>query len=220
MKKFVNSIVQFIINVLCRVEDSEIYKVPKEGPLILIGNHVNFLEVPVMYLYLRPRDITGFAAARSWKHPLFGFLFNLWDAIPLRRGEADISALKKGLEALREGRMMAIAPEGTRSGDGKLQVGHPGVILLALKSGVPLLPVGYYGGENFWTNLVRFRRTDFHIVVGDPFVLKSPSKKISAEVREKMLTEIMYELATILPPQYRGVYSDLTKHTHEYVQYI
>jgi len=95
MKKFVNSIVQFIIDVLCRVEDSEIFKVPKEGPLILIGNHVNFLEVPVMYLYLRPRDITGYAAARSWKHPLFGFLFNLWDAIPIRRGEADISALKR-----------------------------------------------------------------------------------------------------------------------------
>ena len=220
MKKFVNSIIQFIIDVLCRVDDSEIFKVPKEGPLILIGNHVNFLEVPVMYLYLRPRDITGFAAARSWKHPLFGFLFNLWDAIPLRRGEADISALKKGLEALREGRMMAIAPEGTRSGDGKLQVGHPGVILLALKSGVPLLPVGYYGGENFWSNLVRFRRTDFHIVVGDPFVLISPSTKVSAEVRQKMLNEIMYELAAVLPPQYRGVYSDLSKHPHEYIQYI
>jgi 1-acyl-sn-glycerol-3-phosphate acyltransferase len=220
MKKFVNSIVQFIIDILCRVEDSETHKVPAEGPLILIGNHVNFLEVPVMYLYLRPRDITGYAAARSWKHPLFGFLFNLWGGIPIRRGEADISALKKGLEALREGRMMAIAPEGTRSGDGKLQVGHPGVILLALKSGVPLLPVGYYGGENFWTNLLRFRRTDFHIVVGDPFVLKSASTKVSAEVRQKMLNEIMYELAAILPPQYRGVYSDLSKHTHEYIQYI
>jgi 1-acyl-sn-glycerol-3-phosphate acyltransferase len=200
------------------VDYREISKIPSQGPLILVGNHVNFLEVPVMYLYLLPRNMTGFAAAKSWKNPFFSFLFDLWDAIPLKRWEADINALKMGLEALRSGKILAIAPEGTRSGDGKLQAGNPGVVLLALKSGAPLLPVSYYGGEEIWRNLRKLRRTEFNIVVGEPFVLAPGTSKVTGEVRQKMLDEIMYQLASLLPEEYRGVYSDLDNATQEYIQ--
>lgn len=216
----VNAVLKFIVNILCRVDASEISKIPMHGPLILIGNHVNFLEVPVMYFQLLPRDMTGFAAAKSWKNPFFSFLFDLWGAIPIRRWEADLSALKKGIKALDQGKILAIAPEGTRSGNGKLQVGYPGVVLLALKSGAPMLPVSYYGGEDFWKNLRRLRKTDFHIVVGRPFILRSTSSGVTSDVRQKMLDEIMYQLASILPPQYRGVYSDQSKITQDYIQFM
>jgi 1-acyl-sn-glycerol-3-phosphate acyltransferase len=220
MKRVIDAIAKLIVDILCRVDDSEISKIPMHGPLILIGNHVNFLEVPVMYTYLLPRESTGFAAAKSWKNPFFKFLFNLWGAIPIRRWDADISALKKGLAALNEGKILAIAPEGTRSGDGKLQVGYPGVILMALKSGAPLLPVSYYGGEKFWQNLRRLERTDFTIVVGKPFILQPGTTRVSSEIRHRMLDEIMYQLASILPQSYRGVYSDLSKATQKYIQFV
>lgn len=219
MKQVVNTILRLIIDILCRVNDEEISKIPQHGPIILIGNHVNFLEVPVMYLYLLPREMTGYAAAKSWKNPFFAFLFNLWDAIPLKRWEADIAALKKGLAVLEAGKILAIAPEGTRSGDGKLQEGNPGVVLLALKSGAPLLPVLYYGGEDFWQNLRRLRRTEFNIVVGEPFTLAPGDVRISGDVRQRMLNEIMYQMASILPPEYRGVYSDLDKATQNFIRF-
>ena len=182
MKRVVNGFIRIIIDLICRVDDHEISKIPMHGPLILIGNHVNFLEVPVMYLYLLPREMTGFAAAKSWKNPFFSFLFDLWDAIPIRRWEADIAALKRGIQALRAGKILAISPEGTRSGDGKLQMGNPGVVLLALKSGAPLIPVSYYGGEDVWQNLRKLKKTDFHIVVGEPFTLNQGTTRISSEV--------------------------------------
>jgi 1-acyl-sn-glycerol-3-phosphate acyltransferase len=220
VKRLVNWILKIIIDLICRVDDSEISKIPMHGPLILIGNHVNFLEVPVMYLYLLPREMTGFAAAKSWKNPFLSFLFNLWDAIPLRRWEADIAALKEGIKALRCRKILAIAPEGTRSGDGKLQVGNPGVVLLALKSGAPLLPVAYNGGEKIWQNLRKLRRTDFHVAVGQPFILARETARISSEVRQQMLNEIMYQLASILPEEYRGVYSDLDNSTQDFIEFV
>ena len=58
-----------------------------------------------------------------------------------------------------------IAPEGTRSGNGRLQRGLPGAVLLAMRSGAPLLPMAYYGGEKFRDNLRNLRRTDFHIQI-------------------------------------------------------
>jgi len=98
-------------------------------------------------------------------------LFSLYGAIPLRRGEADVVALRKSLDALDAGNILALAPEGTRSGDGRLQRGHPGVVTIALHSGAPVLPMACYGYEIFKHNFKRLRRTDFRIVVGNPFYL-------------------------------------------------
>jgi 1-acyl-sn-glycerol-3-phosphate acyltransferase len=98
-----------------------------------------------VYTHLQPRPITGFAKIETWDNPAMGRLFDLWQAIPLQRGRADIEALRRGLEALAEGKILAVAPEGTRSGHGQLQPAHAGVVMLALHSGAPLLPLAFYG---------------------------------------------------------------------------
>jgi 1-acyl-sn-glycerol-3-phosphate acyltransferase len=103
--------------------------------LILVANHINFLEVPIMFTHLQPRPVTGFAKVETWNNPAMGALFDLWGAIPLKRGSADTVAFKRGLEVLEAGKILAVAPEGTRSGNGMLQKGHPGVVMLALRSG-------------------------------------------------------------------------------------
>jgi 1-acyl-sn-glycerol-3-phosphate acyltransferase len=217
--RLVFSAIKGLLRLLCRVDDAQLARVPDQGPLILVGNHVNFLEVPLVYTHLRPRPMTGFAKVEAWKNPLIGALFDMGGAIPIYRGEADVSAFRQALRALEAGRILALAPEGTRSGHGRLQRGRPGAVLLALHSGVPLLPLVYYGGELFWRNLARLRRTDFHIVVGQPFHLDAGGVRVTRQVRQQMIDEVMYQMAALLPPAYRGVYSDLAAATETYLRF-
>lgn len=205
----VNNTIKGLTRLFCRIDDAQFERIPTSGPLILVANHINFLEVPLMYTHLQPRPIAGFSKIENWENPFLKYIFNLWGAIPLQRGEADIDALKQALAALAAGKILAIAPEGTRSGNGLLQRGRPGVVPLALRSGAPLLPIVYYGGENFRRNVVRMRRTDFHISVGQPFYVKTNGVKVSRQVRQQIVDEIMYQIAALLPQAYRGCYSNL-----------
>jgi 1-acyl-sn-glycerol-3-phosphate acyltransferase len=216
----VTTSIKNITRILCNIDDTQLVLVPAQGPLIIASNHINFVEVPILYTHLQPRKVVGFAKAETWENPVLGFLFNLWGAIPVQRGEADHGAMKSALIALRKGKILAIAPEGTRSGDGKLNKGHPGIVMLAYYSHAPILPLAFFGGERIRDNLSRLRRTDFTIRVGRPFNLKFAGKKINREVRDDSLMEIMYQIATLLPESYRGYYSDLSNQTTRYLDFV
>jgi 1-acyl-sn-glycerol-3-phosphate acyltransferase len=215
----VNWSIKGLTGILCRVGDLQLERVPDRGPLIVVANHVNFLELPVLYTRLLPRPITGFAKAETWDNPALGLLADIWGGIPLRRGEADTSAMRRAIQALEEGYILGVTPEGTRSGHGRLLRGHPGVVLLALRSGAPLLPLVFWGGELFWDNITHLRRTDFCGSVGEPFTLDKGGIKVTSEVRQQMTDEIMYQMAALLPPAYRGVYADLSSATETYLRF-
>lgn len=217
--RLVNGTIKGLTRILCRVDDAQLALIPQQGPLILVANHINFLEVPLIYTHLLPRPVTGFAKAETWDNPAMAALFDLWEAIPLQRGEADHAAMRRALGALGAGKILAMAPEGTRSGHGRLQRGHPGVVTLALLSGAPLLPLAYFGSESFRGNLSHLRRTEFHIAVGRPFVLDPRGAKVTREIRQCMVDEVMYQLAALLPPAYRGAYSDLALATETYLRF-
>jgi len=218
--KVVTTTIKGLTQILCRIDAEAIEQIPDKGPLILVGNHVNFLEAPVMYTQLQPRPLTGFVKAETFNNPFLGTLFTLWGGIPLQRGEVDRSALREGLTALERGFILAIAPEGTRSGTGCLARGNPGVVTMALQSGAPLLPVAYYGGEKIHHNYRRLRRTDFHVRVGQLFYVDVQGTRMSRELRLKITDEIMFQLAALLPEQYRGVYANLEKATSEYLRFL
>lgn len=215
----VNWSIKNLTRLLCNIEDGQLERIPQQGPLILVSNHINFLEVPLMYTHLLPRPVTGFAKAETWNNPAMALLFDLWGAIPLRRGQPDKTAMRRALQALKEGKVLGIAPEGTRSGDGRLGRGKPGVAMLALSSGAPLLPVAFFGGEALTENLSRLKRTDFRIVVGDPFEVVTPSARITHGLRQSIADEIMYQLASLLPPEYRGAYADLSRATEQHLRF-
>jgi 1-acyl-sn-glycerol-3-phosphate acyltransferase len=216
----VTTSIKNITRILCNIEDSQLINVPEKGPLIMACNHVNFMDAPLVYTHLQPRKLTGFAKAETWDNPAIGFLFDLWGAIPVQRGKADTTAFKNGLAALRQGKILAIAPEGTRSGNGRLQRGHPGIVTLARYSDAPILPLVYYGGESLRDNINRFKRTDINIRVGRLFKLSVHENGNDRELRNKMLDEVMYQLASILPEAYRGYYSDLSKLTTNYINFV
>jgi 1-acyl-sn-glycerol-3-phosphate acyltransferase len=152
-------------------------------------------------------------------NPFMGWLFDLFESIPIRRGEVDLKAIHSCLEALSTGDILAVAPEGTRSYDGKLQAGQPGIVLLALHSGAPILPVMHWGGEAFSQNLKHWKRTDFHIRVGQPFRLDPHGQRVTGKVRQTMTDEIMRVMAMLLPPEYRGNFGDCEGYPYQYVRF-
>ena len=121
--RLVDAVISGLLRVLARVDGKQIEKVPAHGPLILVTNHVNFLEIPVIHCRLRPRRVIGLAKAEAWENPILRWLFDQWEAIPIRRGESDIGALRQALGALKSGAILGLAPEGTRSKHGRHSTG-------------------------------------------------------------------------------------------------
>jgi 1-acyl-sn-glycerol-3-phosphate acyltransferase len=217
---FLNAFIRVGTSILCRIDNAPLKQVPKNGPLILVVNHIGSLEVPLMFAHLQPRKLTGLAKIETWDNKFMGWLFTLWEAIPVRRGEADMDAIRRCLAVLAAGNILALAPEGTRSYHGRLLRGQPGVVLIALRSGAPILPIVHWGGEKFSVNIKQRKRTDFHIKVGKIFRLDPNGEKVAGAVRQVMVDEIMYQMAALMPDEYRGEYADLPKATTNYLQFL
>jgi 1-acyl-sn-glycerol-3-phosphate acyltransferase len=223
MNKFLHWLTTFAVRIFtrvtCHIDAPDLYKIPMQGPLIVIVNHTGQIEVPLLYGNLQPRLMTGWAKAETWEDNWFlNWIFNIWKVVPIHRGEADINALKGALRALEDGYIFGIAPEGTRNKTGILRRALPGTVVVALRSGAPILPVAHWGGESFLSNLKHFKRTDFHIRVGEPFKLNVNGKKVTSEIRQQIVDEMMYQIAALMPEEYRGEYSDLGDLTHTLIQ--
>ncbi len=208
IKWIVNIALRTYFNIVCRIDTPDLHKIPKEGPIIIITNHTGRIEVPIFVAYLQPRLITGWAKVESWDNWFLRWIFGVWGIIPIHRGEADMSALKKALRALEQGYFFALAPEGTRNYTGILKRALPGAVIVAMHSGAPILPIAHWGGENY---LKEFKRIDFHMRVGEPFKIKTDGVKITAEIRQQIVDEMMREIAKLLPEKYRGEYIDVSQ---------
>ena len=213
-------IVKFGTGILCRIDAPDLHKMPQKGPLIVISNHTGQLEVAVFFGQLATRPITGWAKMESWDNAFLGWLFTIWGLIPVRRGEADMSALRKALKALDDGYLFGIAPEGTRNKTGRLKRAHPGAVMLAIHSGATILPLVHWGGENFLRNLARLRRTDFHIRVGEPFKLQLDGVKMTREIRQQIADEMMLHIAKLMPQEYQGEYQKVTPREKTYTKVV
>jgi len=208
------------LEVLCRVDKSDLHKVPQKGPVIVYSNHAGSIEVPLIFTELLPRPMTGIAKVETWDGWFLRFIFTQWNLIPIHRGEADMVAMRKSLEALEQGYILGIAPEGTRNKTGAMIKAQPGIVMLAMHSGATLIPIGNWGGENFLKNLKKLKRTDFVMRVGEPFKINAHGERVTSEIRQKIADEMMYKLAALLPAPYRGVYGDLENATEKYLEKI
>ncbi len=126
----------------------------------------------------------------------------------INRDIADFSAIHKAAKALNEGLALGIAPEGTRSKNGQLQAGKPGTLMLAVKTGVPIVPVGITGTETSLHDLARLRRPRLTARFGKPFTIPPFERGSRSQDLKKWTRELMLRIAALLPESYRGVYRD------------
>ena len=216
----VTLILKVVFHIVCKIESKEYLQTLKQNkPLIIAFNHINFAEVPILVMQGYPLYISGLAKYETWKNPIFAFIFNTYRAIPIDRRAAFSETFKQVIETIENGYYMCFSPEGTRSKSGVLGKGKAGIIQLALESNIPILPVAHHGGENIWKNLKRFKRTPFVIKPGTPFRINFEGRP-DKEEREVILSEVMGQIAKLLPEQMRGAYSDQALMECKYLEFI
>jgi 1-acyl-sn-glycerol-3-phosphate acyltransferase len=199
--------VRLVGGILVRLDATDLERLPRKGPLILAMNHVNFLDGPLFLARIFPRRTASLAKKETWNNPFMGFFASAAGCIPLDRDMSDPTALRKASRALETGGFLLINPEGTRSRDGVLRRGKPGVVSIAIATGAPVVPLAFEGLEDFRSNRRRLRRTPARLHMGEPFVVSAPGEGEGRETRGETLDEIMMRIAALLPESKRGEYA-------------
>jgi 1-acyl-sn-glycerol-3-phosphate acyltransferase len=178
---------------------------PETGPLLVVSNHLNLADPPLLAASL-PRRIRFMAKQELFDARLAGFFIGLYGAFPVRRDEGDLRALRTAARLLDQGGVLGMFPEGHRSKGAGLLPAHPGTALLAMRSGATVLPVGITGSERIQSVRVLFERPRITVTVGEPFSIPAPPRIDSAAVQAAS-QQIMHSIAALLPDAYRGTYT-------------
>jgi 1-acyl-sn-glycerol-3-phosphate acyltransferase len=167
--------------------------IPTNGGAIIASNHVSLFDPPVVGTAIT-RPVHFMAKEELFAIPLLGWIFRKLKSFPVRRATADRTAIRHAINLLENGEILGLFPEGTRSLTGKLGKPETGLAMIALKSGVPIIPTAVIG-----TNKV-CKDGQFlpHFVVkfGNPItVIKGKADK---ETMEDLSNQIMKEISLLL----------------------
>lgn len=188
-----------------RVEGLE--NVPHSGAAMLASNHVAWIDIPLV-AYPVPRITHYMAKIELFQTPILGWIINICGAFPVRRGEGDRESLRTADRLLGEGELVAIFPEGHRTG-GKLIRGLPGVALIALRANAPVVPVAIINSAAvFRKGHIIIRRPTVTIRYGAPFMLAKSGARHTKDDLERGIDNIMTHIAGLLPPEYHGIYAE------------
>ncbi len=200
-------VLKLVVWLFTSTEVSGLENTPQDGPLLMVSNHLGDADA-IVGLAFTPRPVEVIAKSELYHIPMFGKLVDAYGVIWVHRGQPDRRALRVTLDALKQGRAVAIAPEGRESLTGGLEEGTGGAAYIAYKSKAPILPVTMTGTENrrLLENIKRFKRTRVTMTIGPPFYLDDyPDRR---EAVSQGTLQIMQALARQLPPQYQGVFKE------------
>lgn len=191
-----------LLNIIVRFRVRGLYNVPKQGAFIIASNHLSWTDIPFIPLYLRRKLV--YMAKEEYYTSKLAWLVRFLGAFPVKRGEGDRQALRAAEGQLEKGNILGIFPEGTRSRSRAMAKAHAGMGMIALRSGVPVIPVAIWGSEKTFKKF----RPQVTVSYGEPMLLKPKGKKITREDIDEATEQVMRKIAEMLPPEYRGVYSE------------
>jgi 1-acyl-sn-glycerol-3-phosphate acyltransferase len=208
-------LLQWVCNLLIFVVGSKKItgreNLPASGPYIVVTNHMSASDLPLLCVAIPPDQMPQllFFAAEKWEHRfLLGTIMRKAGAIYINRGAVDRRALRKAVDAIEEGAIFGLAPEGTRSRVGKMMRAREGAAYLASRAGVPLVPVGLVNTDTWSANFKSLRRTHFELHIGKPFHLPDVGRRTKGKDLEAYTHLIMVEIAALIPARYHGYYQD------------
>ena len=209
MRAILNWLIRTILNMIAQVEIQGYDNIPKGGGFVIATNHLGRLDVSLLF-YALEGDFILPVAEKYEHHWLFGPIGNAMGGIWLDRFNADVRSIREILARMKAGGILVIAPEGTRSKTEAMAEGKPGVAYLAMKAGVPIVPIALAGTEDrrVVNRLKHLKKSEIKIVVGPSFRLP-PVKGRDRDAALKIYTdEIMCRIGALLPEKYRGVYAE------------
>jgi 1-acyl-sn-glycerol-3-phosphate acyltransferase len=191
-----------------RVEGRENLPPRQLGGMILITNHIHWVDIPVIGAMLPfSHRLSWLAKIELFENPILGWWFRIMQVIPIKRGRRDLAALEAAETALKGGAVLLIFPEGHRSRDGNLQQGRGGAVRLAMRTGSPIIPAAIIGTEGGLKGVLSGMRVTMRI--GKPYIVDStPDGKVPPDQMEQLTTDMMRRIAVMLPPDQRGPYAD------------
>ncbi|MEG0641087.1 MAG: lysophospholipid acyltransferase family protein [Clostridium sp.] len=186
-----------------------------KGPVIFISNHLSNADGLVLNKILKSYNPYFVAGVKLGSTSMSKLGLEMVNVIPIKANSADVEALKKCIQAIKEEKNLFIFPEGTRSRDGKMIEGKKGIVLIARKANVPIVPIGIWGTEKLMPinddNMGEeiFARADVNVSVGTAFELPKFIKGENKEDYSNMcLKKIMKSISNQIPNEYQGVYED------------
>jgi len=215
LRHIVRWLSKFLVFLWTRSELIGSENIPQKGPALLVSNHLGDADLILGFAYAPP-IVEPFAKIELYDIPILGRLLDAYGVIWVHRGQPDRRALRAVMEAMQQGRMVGIAPEGRESLTGALEEGTDGAAYLALRADIPITPITFTGTENrrVFHNIKQFKRTDVSVTIGKPFRLeKFPDRRDSIKFGTK---KIMHTLAQQLPSHYRGFYEYKIRGSDEY----
>jgi 1-acyl-sn-glycerol-3-phosphate acyltransferase len=210
---FLRGLMRFLVNTyligLFEVKGAD--NIPRDGPLIICPNHIGTIDPPLVPAYVPRGDTWSMAKSEYFRKPLINWLFTSYQAFPVVRHTADRVALRRAFELLGAGHALVIYPEGTRIDAGVLAKPEPGAGFIAQRCACPVLPVALTGTADCLPKGAKWpRRVPVTLTFGPPLVvLQRRATDDSRVSHEEAADAIMVAIAELLPPEMRGVFSDL-----------
>ncbi|MCX6013338.1 MAG: lysophospholipid acyltransferase family protein [Chloroflexi bacterium] len=177
---------------------------PKEGPVLIVANHVNLIDPPLLAASL-PRKLTFMAKRELFTSAISRPLIQAF-SFPVSRGNPNRDSIYQADITLKKGKPLTMFPEGKRSPDYRLLPGFPGSALIALRSNAPLLPVGLCGSQQITNMKSLFRHPKIVVKIGKPFYLPDYGKTPNREHLNEATGIIMRHIAELLPDEHLSDY--------------
>lgn len=193
--RILHSILRLIFLTVFRWRIIGLENVPATGGLIVASNHLSLWDPPLIGCALPlSRKIHFMAKAELFSWPIFRWVITELGAFPVRRGMADRTAIRTALTLVEEGGVFGIFPEGTRSKTGELGQPAPGMAMIALKAGAPIVPAAVIGTNKVFRQGSLFPQ--FEVRFGKPIIL--PEGRNDREAIEYVNTLVMQEISRLL----------------------
>ncbi len=168
--------------------------VPKHGGVLLVANHQSYLD-PVLLAVRLNRPVSYMAKSELFANRFFSWFIRSLHAFPVRQGEGDVGAVKETIRRLKEGHLLNIYPEGSRTKTGELGPIMPGVALIIRRAGVPVVPVAIHGSFEAWpTGTSMFHPAPIRVMYGPPLQVENMKAPQIVALLDKTLREMMEKL--------------------------
>ncbi|MGD0112532.1 MAG: lysophospholipid acyltransferase family protein [Armatimonadota bacterium] len=179
-------------------------RVPAEGGVLLIANHTSYVDPPIVGT-ASPRPVNFMAKAELFRIPVLGWLIRRTHAFPVRRDTTDREALRRAIRLLRDGRVLLVFPEGTRSPDGRVMEAEQGAAFIALSAGAHVVPVAIDGADRVLPRHSPIVRPGkLRVAFGEPVDLSQLcGQRLTREVLGQASERMMEALRGLLPPERR-----------------